>query len=201
MLTTALEQNHISYTAQQAEQLQAYLQRLNHWNQAYNLTAIKDPKEQIYKHIIDSLTILNDIQGRVLDAGTGAGLPGIPLAIMNPDQTFYLVDSLAKRIRFIQHVIASLKLSQVKAEHQRLETWQGQTFDTIVSRAFSSLNGFIQTTKHLLAPNGQFLAMKGAYPTEELADIPKDFEVASVRELSIVGLEASRHVVIIKRKR
>lgn len=201
MLTSALKENHIPYSVQQAEQLTAYLQLLNHWNRAYNLTAIKDPKEQLYKHIIDSLTILNDTQGNVLDAGTGAGLPGIPLSIMQPEQTFYLVDSLAKRIRFIQHVISTLGLPRVTAEQHRLETWQGKVFDTIVSRAFSSLSGFIQATQHLLAPNGRFLAMKGAYPTEELADIPEDFEVVSVRELSIVGLDASRHLVIIKRKR
>lgn len=201
MLVTALEQNHIPHSTQQVEQLNHYLQLLNHWNRTYNLTAIKDPIEQIYKHIIDSLTIANDIQGTVLDAGTGAGLPGIPLAIMRPDQSFYLVDSIAKRIRFIQQVITTVGLKQVTTKHHRLETWHGNLFDTIVSRAFSSLAGFIQTTQHLLAPQGRLLAMKGAYPAEELADIPKDFEVESVRELSIVGLPASRHLVIIKRKR
>ena len=200
MLTQALQENHIALSSSQIEQLQRYLDLLNHWNRAYNLTAIKGPQEQIYKHIIDSLTIIDDIKGSVLDAGTGAGLPGIPLAIAKPNQPFYLVDSLAKRIRFIQHVITQLPLTNSQAEHHRLEDWHTRVFDTIVSRAFSSLATFIQTTQHLLAPGGRFIAMKGTYPTEELTEIPQDFIVENVRELTMVGLQASRHIVTIKRK-
>jgi 16S rRNA (guanine527-N7)-methyltransferase len=199
-LNTALQENHIELSASQIEQFERYLSLLNHWNRTHNLTAIKDPMEQVFKHIVDSLTIIDDIHGHVLDAGTGAGLPGIPLAIAKPTQNFYLVDSLAKRIQFIRHVITQLQLANVKAAHHRLEDFSDTLFDRIVSRAFSSLSTFIKTTEHLLAPGGRWIAMKGIYPAEELAELPQDFIVENVRELTIVGLQASRHIVTIKRK-
>jgi 16S rRNA (guanine527-N7)-methyltransferase len=181
----------------------AYLDQLNRWNKTYNLTAIIDPKEQVYKHIIDSLSIRDTIIGpNVCDVGTGPGLPGIPLAIALPNIHFTLVDSSQKRIIFIQQAVIKLGIKNVTAVQQRIEemTPPNEGFNTIISRAFSSLLDFAQKTQHLLADNGQLLAMKGVYPSDELAQIEQDFQVVDVRKLTISGLDAERHLVIIKQR-
>lgn len=197
----ALKNNDLMLDTHQIMQLKNYLLQLNHWNRAYNLTAITDPMEQVYKHIIDSLSIHDAIQGeRIADIGTGAGLPGIPLAIMFPQKQFTLVDSHHKRIMFIQHVVMTLKLNNVSALHHRVETFQPfALFDVVVSRAFSSLDDFVEKTEHLLVENGELLAMKGEYPSDELRKIPADFYAAEVKKLVIHGLQAERHLVRIKR--
>lgn len=198
LLKQALDTNHITLTEQQIVKLAAYLDQLNRWNKTYNLTAITDHKEQVYKHIVDSLSIRDAIRGpKVCDVGTGPGLPGIPLAIALPDIHFTLVDSSQKRIIFIQQALIKLKITNVTALHQRIEE-NKDTFNTLISRAFSSMQDFVEKTRHLLANNGQLLAMKGAYPTEELTQIPQDFIVEDVRKLTINGLGAERHLVIIK---
>ncbi len=198
LLKQALDTNCITLTEQQIEKLAAYLDQLNRWNKTYNLTAITDHKEQVYKHIVDSLSIRDAIRGpKVCDVGTGPGLPGIPLAIALPDIHFTLVDSSQKRIIFIQHTLMKLGITNVTALHERIEE-NTDTFNTLISRAFSSIQDFVEKTRHLLANNGQLLAMKGAYPTEELTQIPQDFIVEDVRKLTINGLGAERHLVIIK---
>ena len=200
MLKQALDTNHIALNEQQIEKLAAYLEQLNRWNKTYNLTAITDPKEQIYKHLIDSLSIRDRVIGpKVCDVGTGPGLPGIPLAIALPDIHFTLIDSAQKRIIFIQQALIKLGITNVTAIHQRIEENKG-TFNTIISRAFSSTEDFVEKTQHLLADDGQLLAMKGVYPTDELTQISQDFLIADVRKLTITGLDAERHVVIIKRR-
>lgn len=200
MLQQALDTNHIALNEQQIEKLAGYLEQLNRWNKTYNLTAITDPKEQIYKHLIDSLSIREMVMGpKVCDVGTGPGLPGIPLAIALPDIHFTLIDSAQKRIIFIQQALIKLGISNVTAIHQRIEENKG-TFNTVISRAFSSIHDFVEKTEHLLATNGQLLAMKGVYPTDELTQISQDFLVADVRKLTIFGLDAERHLVIIKRR-
>ncbi len=200
MLKQALNDNHVILTELQITQLEQYLQQLNQWNKAYNLTAITDPTEQVYKHIIDSLSVLEFITGpKVCDVGTGAGLPGIPLAIALPHFHFTLIDSSQKRIIFIQQALIKLGINNVKAIHQRVEDSQG-AFDTVISRAFTSIHDFAEKTQHLLAKNGQLLAMKGTYPREELNLLPQDFFMSDVRELAISGLHAERHVVIIKKR-
>lgn len=200
MLKNALHANNISLSELQITQLEAYLQQLNHWNKAYNLTAITDPTEQIYKHILDSLSIKTFIQGpHIADVGTGAGLPGIPLAIALPYFHFSLIDSNQKRIIFIQQLLIKLGISNVTAIHQRIEQASG-TFSTVISRAFSSIQDFIEKTQHLLAHNGQWLAMKGVYPDDEIKQISEDFLTTDVRKLAIVGLDAERHLVIMKRR-
>lgn len=200
MLQQALDSNRISLSQQQLNLLSTYLDQLNRWNKAYNLTAITDPNEQIYKHIIDSLSIRDIIIGpKVCDVGTGPGLPGIPLAIALPNIHFTLIDSLQKRIIFIQQTLIKLGISNVTAIHQRIEDTQG-AFNTILSRAFSSLEDFVTKTQHLLAENGQLLAMKGVYPDSELGQIPKDFNVRNVRKLEIIGLGAERHLVILEKR-
>lgn len=202
LIQQALDNNQIALNEQQIAKLEAYLHQLNHWNKAYNLTAITDPSEQIYKHIIDSLSVRDFIVSkRVCDVGTGAGLPGIPLAIALADKQFTLLDSSQKRIIFIQQTLAKLNVPNVIPHQGRVEEFNTETkFDTIISRAFSSLRDFIEKTRHLVAQEGQLLAMKGAYPTEELHHIPQDFFIADVRELVISGLDAKRHVVIIKKR-
>ena len=209
LLGQALIDNNLSLSEHQTALLISYLELLNKWNKTHNLTAIKDVEEQIYKHLIDSLSISADIHGdNILDVGTGPGLPGIPLSIYLPTKKFFLVDCSLKRVNFLNHAIRTLKLNNVSAFHQRIEKAKPEDlgdkvkngFDTIVSRAFSSLESFIDTSGHLLANNGKLLAMKGIYPEEELAQIPQDFCVETVRELSIVGLQAKRHCVSICKK-
>ena len=209
LLNKALSDNNLALTKHQIQLLLSYLELLNKWNKTYNLTAINNPEEQIYKHVIDSLSITPYLQGnRVLDVGTGSGLPGIPLSIYFSDKQFVLVDCSLKRINFLQHVIRTLKLTNVQATHQRIESAQTKDFgteftngfDTIVSRAFSATQNFIALAGHLLAKNGQLLAMKGTYPKDEVAQIPQDFCIESVRELSIIGLQAERHCISIKKR-
>lgn len=198
-LKQALDTNHIVLSEQQIEKLAAYLDQLNRWNKTYNLTAITDPKEQIYKHIIDSLSIREAVIGpKVCDVGTGPGLPGIPLAIALPEFHFTLVDSSQKRIIFIQQALIKLGITNVAAIHQRIEENKDK-FNTIISRAFSSLEDFVEKTQHLLTDDGQLLAMKGLYPADEISSLTQSFTVSEVRKLKISGLEAERHLVIIKK--
>ena len=198
-LKQALDTNHIVLSEQQIEKLTLYLGQLNRWNKTYNLTAITDPKEQVYKHLIDSLSIRDAVVGpKVCDVGTGPGLPGIPLAIALPELHFTLVDSSQKRIIFIQQALIKLGITNVTAIHQRIEE-NKDTFNTIISRAFSSIDDFVEKTQHLLADGGQLLAMKGVYPADEIKQIEQDFRIADVRKLTIIGLNAERHLVIIKK--
>lgn len=200
MLKAGLQANHISLSTAQVEKIEHYLQELNRWNKAYNLTAITDPTAQIYKHIIDSLSVREFIQGKnICDVGTGAGFPGIPLAIFFPEKQFTLVDSSQKKIIFIQQTLIKLKLVNVRATPLRIEDLEAP-FDTIISRAFSSIQDFIAKTAHLINQGGQLLAMKGAYPAAELTQITEDFVVKNVRELVIFGLPAKRHLVILEKR-
>lgn len=208
LLKQALSDNHKALSDQQAILVSDYLSLLNKWNKTHNLTAITSPKEQVYKHIIDSLSVASEIHGEnIIDVGTGPGLPGIPLSIFLPNKKFVLVDCILKRVNFLQHVIRSLGLTNAQAFHQRVEKAKpasfgaefAQGFDTVISRAFSSIKSFIETSGHLLAQDGVILAMKGAYPADELAEIPQDFCIETVRELSVVGLGAQRHCVCIKK--
>jgi 16S rRNA (guanine527-N7)-methyltransferase len=175
-----------------------YLQLLAKWNQTYNLTAVRDPQEMVTRHLLDSLVILPYLQGpRVLDIGTGAGLPGIPLAISRPDLSFTLLDANAKKTRFIIQAIGELGLKNVEVVQSRVENYRpGQKFDTLVSRAFASIADMLAGARHLCAPHGRFLAMKGVHPEEELAAVPADY-VTEVVALQVPGLEAERRLVIV----
>lgn len=176
--------------------LAEYISLLERWNQTYNLTSVRDPEEMITRHILDSLALRPYLQGKtILDVGTGAGLPGIPLALTEPDREFYLLDSNGKKTRFVTQATVNLKLSNVKVIQSRVEKFKPELcFDTIISRAFSSIAEFLRLTQHLRCPGGCWLAMKGEYPTAELAEISKEFS-AEVHDLKISGLEAKRHVV------
>jgi 16S rRNA (guanine527-N7)-methyltransferase len=183
------------------EKIIAYLSLLHKWNSVYNLTRITQPEDMVTRHILDSLSIRSYLQGQqILDVGSGAGLPGIPLALVEPDRTFQLLDSNAKKTRFLLHVVQELQIKNIKISQARVENFiPNYCFDTVMSRAFSSLSDFIKLTQHLCCKNGQWLAMKGQYPQEELAEIDETF-AAIVYDVPVKGLDAKRHIVILKKK-
>lgn len=182
------------------EKLLDHVRLLAKWNRAYNLTAVRDPAEMIVRHVLDSLVIAPYLRGpAVLDVGTGAGLPGIPLALACPELQFTLLDSNGKKIRFLTQAVAELGLANADVIQSRVEDWQpGRRFDTIMARAYSSLAGLIRQTRHLLAEGGRYLLMKGIWPTAEAGDLPAGFRLVEAPRLEVPGLDAERHVVIIE---
>ena len=177
-------------------QLLAFIRELTRWNKAYNLTAVRDPGEMVPRHILDSLSALRFIRGnRVLDAGCGAGLPGFPLAIALPETQFVLLDSNSKKQRFVEHVCRTLKLSNVEPVHARVEEYQCALFDTIICRALTSLAEFVAGTEHLLAPNGQAIAMKGRFPEAEISALPVNWMVTDTHRVAVPGLDGERHII------
>lgn len=188
----------------QVQRLLAYLDLLSRWNRTYNLTAIRDPAAMVSRHLLDSLVVLPWVPGgRLLDAGAGAGLPGIPLAIARPDLQVTLLDSAGKKIRFLNHVCRELRLANAAPVQARLEDYSADAgFDAIISRAFGSLAAFAGASRHLAAraanPAGgsRLLAMKGRRPAAELAGLPSWVSVEAVEELVVPGLQAARHLVI-----
>jgi len=193
----ALSKNNLSLSNPEQEKLLCYLSMLEKWNRVFNLTSIDTPEEMIYLHLIDSLVIEPYLHGeRLIDVGTGAGLPGIPLAIINPDKQWTLLDKNNKKTRFLTQVTAELKLKNVQIVHSRTEDFHPeQGFDSILSRAFSTLRSFVESTAHLLNPSGQFLAMKGRYPQTEIDDLPARFHLQKVIRLDIKGIHVERHLV------
>jgi 16S rRNA (guanine527-N7)-methyltransferase len=179
------------------EPLMQYLLLLNKWNRAYNLTAVRDLESMVGKHILDSLAILPWIKGqKILDVGTGAGLPGIPLAIAQPEIQFILLDSNGKKIRFLNEVKRQLNLKNLETVQFRVENYHpAQDFDTVISRAFSSLEQMIHWTQHLIAKDGIWLAMKGRYPDTELNKIHQSYRVESY---TIESVEGERCCVLIE---
>jgi len=181
----------------QRSKLLDFLDILQRWNRTYNLTAVRDPIEMVSRHLLDSLSVLPWVSGsRMLDAGSGAGLPGVPLAIARQELEVVLLDSAGKKIRFLNQVVRELKLPNAHPEQSRLETYDPDAgFDIIISRAFSSLSAFVGAARHL-AGGARLLAMKGRYPAAELDDLPGWVQVQSVEELSVPGLHEARHLVI-----
>lgn len=177
--------------------LVAYLALLERWNRAYNLTAVRDPRAMVVRHVLDSLSILSWVEGpRVLDVGSGAGLPGIPLAIARPEYEFCLLDSNGKRTRFLTQVAIELCLSNVGVVRGRIEEYRPETpFNSVVSRAFSTLADMVADAGRLCAPEGRLLAMKGVFPDDELARLPSGYAVVGVYPLHVPHLEAERHLV------
>ncbi len=173
ILISGLNTLNLPHNTEQIEQLLAFIRLIAKWNKAYNLTAVRNNEDMARLHILDSLAILPHIEGkRVIDIGTGAGLPGIPLAIFLPEVEFVLLDSNAKKTRFVQQVILELKLKNVSVIHSRVEDYQPKLgFDIITTRAFTNLADMVKMTAHLLSPNGVLLAMKGLIPEAELAEI------------------------------
>ena len=183
------------------ERLLGLLGLLGKWNKAYNLTAVRDPLAMVPKHLLDSLSLLPDLQGEtVLDVGTGAGFPGLPLAIARPALNFTLLDSALKRVRFVRQAALELGLENVEVVQSRIEDYRpGRRFDTVTCRAFSSLGAFVEAAGGLVAPGGRLVAMKGRYPEDELAECPRDWRLREARPVSVPGLDAERHQLILAR--
>lgn len=198
-LLNQLSQNHFSINEITSKKLVEYLLLLHKWNQIHNLTSIRDPLQMLSKHIMDSLAISPYLQGpNILDVGTGAGLPGLPLALTHSQYRFSLLDSNGKKTRFLTHVIQALMITNVDIIPLRVEKYHPENcFNSIVSRAFSQLNEFLDKTKHLCCENGIFLAMKGQYPREEIETLNTDFKLIEAKALQIAGLDEKRHLLII----
>ena len=185
-------------TADEQAKLLEYMALMQKWNKVYNLTAIKNGPEMVTHHLLDSLAVLPHLWGgRWLDVGCGGGLPGIVLAIMRPEWDFTLLDSNSKKTGFVQQVAVQLKLKNVRVHTGRVEDWQkGETFDGIISRAFTEIGNFFRLTEGLLAPGGRWAAMKGKLEEE----IPLQYRIDRIITLQVPGLDASRSLVIAGRK-
>lgn len=201
-LESLLQQADISLSDQQKQQLLALVGLLHKWNKAYNLTSVREPEAMLVRHILDSIVVAPYLHGaRFIDVGTGPGLPGLPLAIVQPDKQFVLLDSLGKRIRFIRQVIMELGLKNVVAVQARVEDFHDeQGFDGVLSRAFASLTDMLNWCHHLPAPQGVFLALKGLYPQDELATLPAGFTLVTSHRLDVPQLDAERHLIIVKKQ-
>lgn len=184
----------------QVQALGRYLALLAHWNRAYNLTAVREPEAMVTRHLADCAAVLPHVHGRrVLDVGTGAGLPGIVIAVLRPESECVLLDSNAKKTRFCLQAVAELGLANVRVERARVEALPGEfCFDTVVARAFATLQALAAATSRLCAPGGRILAMKGAHPGGELDALEAGRVATEVVRLKVPGLDADRHLVIMR---
>ena len=191
----------VSLSDEAARKMLRVLDELDEWNQKMNLTAIRDRPQQLTKHLLDSLSVVKHLHGsRVIDIGTGAGFPGLPLAIALPEMHFTLLDSTAKKLKFIDHVTALLALENVETVHSRAEAFQPKyRYDVVISRAVGAVDTFVKWAGHLCVGGGRLLAMKGRYPTDELTKLPSGWKLATVHRLSVPGLDEERHLVEICR--
>lgn len=198
-LTSLLKAATISLSDQQKNLLVGYVEMLHKWNKAYNLTSVRDPEQMLIRHIMDSIVVEPHLQGsRFIDVGTGPGLPGVPLAIVRPDAHFTLLDSLGKRIRFLKQVQHELKLVNIEPVQSRVEDFPAEPpFDGVISRAFASLNDMLNWCHHLPGEKGQFYALKGVVPDDELATLPAGFAVDRVVKLAVPQLEGERHLIVV----
>lgn len=197
-----LSEMNLSATAEQKKQLVGFVEMLNKWNKAYNLTAIRDPQQMLIRHIMDSLAVSEHLVGEhFIDVGTGPGLPGIPLAIMNPDKSFVLLDSLGKRIRFQKQVQHELGIKNISSVESRVEAYQPDVkFDGVLSRAFASIEDMLHWCQHLPTDNGCYYALKGQLAEDEMANIPEGFEVTDIFELKVPCLDEQRHLLRVVKK-
>lgn len=197
-LQMGLNQLNLDLTENQQNQLLYYLQQLLFWNKSYNLTAIKDPETALIKHILDSLSILPYLpKGNLLDIGTGGGLPSVIIAICQPERAVTALDSNSKKVRFIKQVISEMGLKNITPVASRIEEHQGK-YDIITSRAFASLLDFVALGQDKLAENGEFWAMKGVNPIDEIAQLQADWQINSI-ELNVPYLDEERHLIHLKK--
>lgn len=201
LLVKGLAELCLPLTVERQGLLLQYLVLLEKWNQVYNLTAVRELTKMVGAHLLDSLSVVPLLPGEnVLDVGSGAGLPGIPIAVAKPDCKVTLLDSNHKKAAFLRQAVAELALKNATVVCDRVESWAAPAeFGVIISRAFSDLGEFVSLTSRLLAPGGVLAAMKGVYPFEELERLPPGFRVKEVRVLQVPGLEAERHLVLIER--
>jgi len=209
MLAQAADQLHLALDSGQQARLLTYVELLGRWNRSYNLTAIRDPLAMLRQHVVDSLAIVGPLRARladvlsrprVLDVGSGAGLPGAVIAVAAPELDVVCVDSVGKKAAFVAQVAATMALANLSSHHGRVQDFAGAPFDVIVSRAYSSLAAFATTTGHLLASGGHWLAMKGAPAASEFAELDDSVRF-HVEPLTVPGLEASRCIVWMERSR
>ncbi len=200
MLEQLLPALPFSVPAGSASHFVQFIQLLHKWNAAYNLTSVRDMKLMVTRHILDSIVINPYLHGQqILDVGSGAGLPGIPLAIINPECYFTLLDSNNKKTRFIQQAVTELGLQNVTVITERIENFHpDQRFDTVTARAYSAIENLIAGVAQLLAADGVILAMKGTYPVAELEVLPDGYRIERVEPLIVPGLDAERHLVMIR---
>ena len=198
-LDQGLQQGGNLLSESQRNHLLSYLELLQKWNKVHNLTAVRDPAEMVTLHLLDSLSVLPHINvERLLDVGSGAGLPGIPLAVCRPDLQVTVMDASQKKASFMRQAKAELGLGNLEVVCGRVEQYQPpRIFDAIISRAFSDLKEFVSLTRHLLMPGGSWLAMKGVHPHDELAQLPADVQVIDILPLHVPGLDAQRHLVVL----
>ncbi len=189
----------LALPAQAEHALLAYLDLLARWNRVFNLTAVRDTDEMVTRHLLDSLAVVPHLPpGALVDVGSGAGLPGIPIAIADPARPVVLLDRSHKRMGFLTEAAARLGLQNVTPVCARAEDFRPpQPFEVVITRAFASLADAVAATRHLLSPTGVALAMKGALPTEEMAQLPPDVTVRAVQPLAVPGLNARRHLVVL----
>jgi len=201
ILNEALNKNNLHISNEIQQKMILFVDLILKWNKVFNLTAIRDIDQAIWLHLVDSLIIQSYLHGKkIIDVGSGAGLPGIPLALLFPEKQFVLLDSNGKKTRFIQQAIIELGLKNVSVIQSRVENFLPEvSFDSIITRAFATLDVMLEQTNHLLAPKGQFLAMKGIYPAAEIAALPAEFKILAVHRLNISGVSAERHLVCIER--
>lgn len=175
-----------------------YVAELVLWNRAYSLTAVRDPAQAVTLHLLDSLSVVPFLHGeRVIDVGSGAGLPGLVLAVAQPQRHFVLLDANGKKVAFMRHAVRRLALGNVEVVQARAESYCAEMgFDSVITRAFASLADMMRLGGHLCVPSGRFLAMKGRFPAQEVASVPDAFRLLETRRLCVPGLEAQRHLLI-----
>lgn len=198
-LSNGLTELGLSVTAETQTKLLEYLHLMEKWNRVYNLTAVRRIEDMVSTHLLDSLAITLYTEGakRILDVGTGPGLPGIPLSLISPGTQVTLLDSNHKKTTFLKQAITMLGLTNAKVVCERVEKWQTpERFDFIVSRAFSNVTDFLDAAGRLVTEAGILIAMKGVYPEEELKQIPAGFELKQVMSLKVPGVVGERHLVL-----
>lgn len=197
LLLAGLNKSGLAIDPEARKRLLHYIALLAKWNRVYNLTSVRKPQDMLTRHILDSLVVLPHIKGpRLLDVGTGAGLPGMVLAIAKPDWHVVLLDSSGKKLRFVRQAVTELGLDNASVEHHRIEDYRPDTaFDTIISRAFSSLDEMYKHCARLCAAEGRLFAMKGVYPLAEIEALEHPELVIASHALTVPGLDAQRHLV------
>jgi len=200
ILAEGIAQLGIDVDAQTQTRLLQYLALLHKWNRVHNLTAVREPKKMVTQHILDCLAVLLYVDGkRLVDVGSGGGLPGIPLALARPQMEVTLLDSNHKKTVFLQQAVIDLQLTNVNVVCARVEDFKPQQpFDLVISRAFSDLGEFARLTRHLCVSGAALLAMKGLHPYEEIAQLPADVSVQQTLSLKVPGLGATRHLVVMR---